>query len=406
MPRLATPTPHLVAAALGLALAGTALAAGDGGIKIGEGRLHPYFELEGRWNSNVLYSQSARTSDLILHFRPGFKLEVPGQMVAVDLDANVDWNQYLGLQSRQTTDLSKLYANATLGLGVNRNGALGLELTDGFRRSDTTPSLSIGAAVISDLNDLEVKVPIRPGGGALMLTLGGSWILESFEALTSAAGCTTSPLCDPAQVSRYGYSQYGGQAEANWKFLPKTALVLDGGYFTRQPTNTTASVAVSGWRIAGGLAGLVTPRFATTIKGGYGATTAGPTHSTWLADVEVEYVTPGPVGARLGYVHDYHADPGIDYAVYGFHRVYAQGKLLVAGRLTLRITGDWERAEYVQNAATAQILHVEPAVDFEVLRWLVLTAGNATTFRTASVTTIPAFNYTQNETYLRATFTY
>jgi len=406
MPRLATLTQRLVVAATGLLLAGPALAAGDSGIKIGEGRLHPYLELEARWNSNVLYSQSARTSDLVLHFRPGFKLEVPGQMLAVELDANVDWNQYLGLGSEQTKDLSKLYANATLGLGVNRNGTVGLEVTDGFRRSDTTPSLSIGAAVISDLNDLELKVPMRPGGGALTLTLGGNWILESFEPLAPTPGCTSDPLCDPATISQYGYNQYGGNAEVNWKFLPKTALVLAGNYFTRQPTNTAASLAVSGWRALGGLAGLVTPRFAAAAKGGYGSTTAGPKYSTWLADVEVEYVTPGPIGARLGYVHDYHADPGIDYAVYGFHRVYIQGKMLFAGRLTLRITGDWQRVEYVQNAATAQIAHVEPAVDFEVMRWVVLTAGWAATYRTASVTSVPAFNYTQNETYLRATFTY
>jgi len=405
MPRLATLTLALVAAATGLLAAGPALAAGDSGIKIGEGRLHPYLEVEGRWNSNVLYSQSNRTSDLILHFRPGFKLDVPGQMFAVDLDANVDWNQYLGLESKQTKDLSRLYANATLGLGVNRNGTLGLELTDGFRRSDTTPSLSIGAAVVSDLNDLEVSVPIRPGGGALMLTLGGNWILESFEPLTSAAGCT-DPLCDPAQVSKYGYNQYGGQAEVNWKFLPKTALVLSGNYFTRRPTDTSVSLAVGGWRANGGLAGLVTPHLAVTLKGGYGSTTEGPKYSTWLADVSAEYVTPGPVGARLGYVHDYHADPGIDFAVYGFHRVYIQGKLLVAGRLTLRITGDWQRVEYVQNAATAQVAHVEPAADYEVMRWVVLTAGYAATYRTASVTTVPAFNYTQNEVYLRVAFTY
>lgn len=397
---------HLVIAATGLLLAAPATGAGDSGIKVGEGRLHPYLELEGRFNSNVLYSQSVRTSDLILHFRPGFKLEVPGQMFAVDLDANVDWNQYLGIDSKATKDLSKLYANATLGLGVNRNGTVGLEATDGFRRSDTTPSLSIGAGVISDLNDFELKVPIRPGGGTLMLTLGGNWILETFEPLVSTAGCTTDPLCNPATISQYGYSQYGALAEANWKFLPKTAVVLNGSYFTRQPTNTTVSLAVSGWRATGGLAGLVTPRFAATLKGGYGSTTAGPKYSTWLADVEAEYVTPGPVGARIGYVHDYNADPGVAYAVYAFHRFYLQGKLLVAGRLTLRLTGDWERVEYVQNAATAQIAHLEPAVDYELMRWVVLTAGYAATYRTASVSTVPAFNYTQNETYLRATFTY
>ncbi len=406
MPRLATLTRQLVVAATGLLLAAPALAAGENGIKVGEGRLHLYFDFEAEWNSNVLYSQSQRTPDVILHYRPGFRLGVPGQMYAVDLDANVDWNQYLGVVSAQTKDLSYLAANVALGFGVNRNGNIGLEVTDAFTRSDTTPSLSIASSVVSDLNDLRLTVPFRPGGGALTLSLGGRWLVESFEPQNPTAGCTSTPSCDPAQVSQYGYNQYGALAEVNWKFLPKTALVLDGNYFSRQPVNTTVSLPVSGWRAAAGLAGLVTPHLAVTAKGGYGGTIEGPKYSTWLADLGAEYVTSGPVGARLGYLHDFQADPGIDYAVYGYHRVYLQGKMLVGGRLTLRITGSWEYVDYVQNDATGQIINIAPAADFEVVRWFVLTAGYSLTFRTSSVTSVPSFNYAQNVVFLTASFTY
>src|SRR5512132_3356813 len=115
----------LLAAFLALAAAPAGASPGNG-IRLGgaEGRLHPYLDLEARWDSNVNFATSTPAlegatpqgkvlGDLILHVRPGFTLKVPGELVAVELDANADWAQYLGLEDPDTRDLSKLYASAS-----------------------------------------------------------------------------------------------------------------------------------------------------------------------------------------------------------------------------------------------------------------------------------------------------
>jgi hypothetical protein len=411
MSRLATLAKHVAVAAIGLSTPTLTPAAGDG-IRVGEGRLHPYFEVEGRYDSNVLYATTgaARTPDLILHFRPGFTLNVPGPSLAVDFDGNVDWNQYLGVSSASTKDLSRLQASATLGLGVNRQGRLGLELTDSFQRSDRTPSLSLGSAAVSNYNTLRLAVPFRPGGGALAVTVGGHWQLESFEPLLQGIQCdaAVNPSCDTALVSKYGYNEVGGNAEARWLFLPRTALVLDGGYFARIPNDTSVSLSVKGMRLWAGLAGLVTPHIAATVKGGYGDTfgSADITYRTWLANVEVEYVSQGPVGLRLGWVRDYHADPGTDLSLYGSHRIYLDGRLLMAGRIAFRASAQWERLSYARIDSSSQIARLEPSVDYELMRYLYLGAGYALTWRSSSLGNVPAFDYSKNEFYLKVRVTY
>ena len=153
----------LLVAFLALAAAPAGASPGNG-IRLGgsEGRLHPYLDLETRWDSNVYYAtETGVVGDLILHVRPGFSLKVPGELVAVDLDANVDWAQYFGLQESTTKDLSQLYASATLGLAVNRRGTIGLELDDQFRRDPSTSSFVFEGAVISNKNFLSLRVPWR-----------------------------------------------------------------------------------------------------------------------------------------------------------------------------------------------------------------------------------------------------
>src|SRR5690242_5142012 len=87
-----------------LALGGTASAQdaaaaspllGGNGIKVGSGRLHPYFDLETRLDSGVGYFAPANgeaapsglspdlSGDFAMHFRPGFKLEVPSSQLAL-----------------------------------------------------------------------------------------------------------------------------------------------------------------------------------------------------------------------------------------------------------------------------------------------------------------------------------
>lgn len=410
MPRLATTLRLALAAALA-ATAPAARAAGDLGFKIGEaGRLHLKLEVAGAWDSNVFYSRvGTPVGGLVLDVIPGLELQVAGNSATLELKGDLDVKQYL---TQEAKDLSRVFGSASLGASLNRAGAVGVELTDTFAHSDKTPSLSVAQAVISNHNDLRLAVPMRPGGGALTLTLSGQWVKESFEEYVTATGCDPllNPTCVPGNIGAYGYNQYGGALEVRWKFLPRTALVLDGNYFQRTPDDATLSREVRGLRVNAGLAGLVTTRLAVTVKGGYGTAFDSPglSYSTWLANVEVQYVTQGPVGAKLGYLHDFRADPGAGYSVYGLHRIYLDGKMLLAGKLTLRAAVSWDSLEYAVNGVTTSILSLAPAVDYEVMRWIYVGASYTLTARTAGglAGPVPAFDYTRHVAGARVVFAY
>lgn len=411
VPRL-TSWLRLVAAAAALAApALPARAAGDQGFKIGEaGRLNLKLELVGQYDSNVFYSNAgAPVSGWVVDAIPGFEMQVAGNTLTAKLAGNLDLKQYV---TKEAQDLSRVFGNASLGAGVNRDGAIGLELNDAFSHSDQTVSLSVAQAIIANYNDLRLAVPVRPGGGALTLTLSGQWVRESFETYVLAVGCdpTVNPTCLAGNIGAYGYNEYGGTAEVSWKFLPRTAVMLGGNYFQRSPDDTAVSLEVRGLRVSGGLAGLVTTHLAVTLKGGWGTAFDSPgfNYSTWLGNAEVQYVTQGPLGAKLGYLHDFRADPGSAYAVYALSRAYLEGRVQMAGRLTIRGTLGWDSLDYVINHVTSSIVSVAPAVDYQIMRWVSAGASYTLTSRSSSglPSPVPAFDYTRHLVALRVVFVY
>ncbi len=409
-------TARLLAAFLAVAPAAAEASAGNG-IRLGgsEGRLHPYLEVEGRWDSNVYYTGTSSVGDLILHLRPGFKLEVPGDAVSVDLDAVLDWAQYLGVDSSSTTDLSRAYGAATLGLAVNRNGTVGLQLDDRFARSANTQQWVFQGAVISNRNDLSVKVPWRPGGGALVLSLVGVWVLETYQPFTSC-GPGFNPACDPTTLDGVSYNELRGGAELRWKFLPRTSAVVEGSYFSHQPKDTAIAPELSGFEGRAGITGLVTPHVSATLKAGYmdarasgPALAAGPeSWSTWLATVEGEWRPTESASVRLGWDHGYGIDPGNVLSLYGADRALLDARYTVGGRYGARLGASYEHRVYAfQTTADGDLVHVEPALEAALSRWLNLTLAYAYTSRTSSfAAAAPGFDYTKNEVWLRVALTY
>ena len=380
------------------------------GIRLGgsEGRLHPYLELEGRYDSNVAFTAPGTSvGAFILHVRPGFTLDSPGEQVAVDLKGNLDWEQVLGDQS----DLSNLYGAASLGVGINRRGQVGLELEDAFQRSTSNTAMTLGTAVISNSNELSVKVPWRPGGGALVTTAYGDWKLETYEPFDKTALCAAGQ-CNTADLAKQGYSTITAGLDSRWKFLPRTAALLQGEYFVHEPQDLQFGDHGSGIRLWTGLAGLFSAHLAGTLKGGYGDTfgSFGVPFSTWLANVEVEWLPVETTGLKGGYVHDYDADPGKN-SLYSTHRLYVEGHTLLEGRYTLRFTGSYEHRNYEQQSSTtADLFTLEPMAEAELARWLRAGLGYAYTKRTTSfppgAPALPGFAYDKNEVYIRFTGTY
>ena len=401
-----------LAGLLACALASPAEAGPGNGIRLGgsAGRLHPYLELEGRYDSNLVFTADGeQESGFVLHVRPGITLESPSERAAVDFRAHLDWAQYLG----ESSDLSRLFGDAALSVGLNRRGSLGLELADVFRRSSSTQNLTLGYAVVSNTNDLRVSVPFRPGGGAFVTTVTGRWRLETFEPFVKGALCAGgTPACDEAEVAQLDYSDVTGGLDLRWKFLPKTAAVLQGEYWRRLPSNTDMGREISGYRGWAGVAGLFSARLAGTIRGGYGSASLSPgSLSTWLANVELEWIPMETASVKAGYLHDLGADPGATGA-YTSHRGYADARVLLAARYTAQLSASYERRAYdgVLLVEAADLLTVTPSVDLELARWLTAGAGVSYTKRTSELAVgapaLPGYDFSKTEAFLRVRGTY
>jgi len=393
----------LVAAAL------PALAEPGNGIRFGgaEGRLHPYLELQAGYDSNVFIRAAGAdpVGDAVLHVRPGFKLEIPSPRLAADLDAALDWAQYLGLSDSGSKKLSRLYADAKLGLKLNPRGTLGLQLDDTYRLSNRPQSLTAPGNVVSSYNALELRAPWRPGGGALSVTASGSWALEAYQTLLrGSCASDNTALCD---VSRYGYNHLGAGLALAWHFLPRTSLVAEGSWFHRVPDNNTLAVDASGWRAQGGVTGLVTSHFAATVKGGWGSTlsvTPGSGMATWLAAVEGEWLPSETTSLKVGWAHDFSVDPGVP--VYETHRALLNGRMLLGGRLSLGLRASGDLLLY-SGGGTTVLLQGGPVVGLELTRWLrtELSAGYINRDSSSEIEPV-VVSYDKVEGWLKVTATY
>ncbi len=399
-----------------LVLAASAGASPGNGIRLGGSvaRLHPYVELETRYDSNLTFSeQQEAVSGGILHIRPGLTLDSPGEKAAVNLKAELDWAQYLG----ENSDLSRLYGDAQLGVGVNRRGSIGLELSDAFRRSSSSSMLTLPAAVVENSNVLEVGVPWRPGGGAFVATLSGGWTLETFEPFSKGNFCDPanpaagSPECDQSLLSDLGYSDVRGGLDLRWRFLPRTAAVLEGEYWKRLPANEEFGAKASGWRGRGGVAGLFSAHLAGTLEGGWGSVSDAPgSLSSWLANAELEWIPYETASVKGGWVRDVGVDPGQN-AGYRSDRGYLDGHVLFAGRFTPQLKASYEHREYPESGGfAADLIVVEPSLDLELARWLRVGAGAAYTRRTsdlpAGTPALPGFDFHKTEAFARVRGTY
>ena len=404
---------RLMVAGLLLGTSTTALAGAGNGIRIGgaDGRLHPFVELEGRYDSNVYVATvgGAAVSDEIVHVRPGVTLTIPGDTTSIDFMGLLDWAQYLGTSDSATKDLSALFAEARLGVGVNRKGTVSLELTNLFRRSDQPQALSLGAGVISNYNALDVRVPYHPGGGALTLGLGAGWSLETYENRFSGYYCTpTDPACNANTIGKLGYNQISANADVAWHFLPRTSALLEGSYFKRLPNDSAYGTDAAGYRATAGVTGLITPHLAATAKVGYGATTGvAPALSTWLVLAQGEWLPTEVASVKCTYAHDFAVDPQV---AYDLNRAAVDAKYLAAGRLALGLHAGWERLGYASTSATTTILVASPSVGYEFARWMRGEVAYAYTDRSSTGLTalafLPAPDYTKSEAWLKLAFTY
>ncbi len=386
------------------------------GIKVGEGRIHPYFDLELRFDSAARFSTAGTAlAELLMHFRPGVRLELPSQAVLLNLDANVDYVWYTGILSPGSQQLSRLQADASVDAAFNKTGTVEVDIGDHFMRSDRTTNAAIGVGVISLFNEARLAVPVHPGGGALEVAPGVAWAVEFFEPISNLTvpGCS-DPTCTAAALAGMAYNNFHFDLDGRWRFLPKTALVVDTGFDFRTYANPAANTSAYLLRLEVGLAGLLTSKLALVAKLGWGhdlsarAATEPATAKTLIAHAELTYLMSDTSSIKAGYLRT--LEPVPTFGVYGDDRGYVEARFLFAGRLTAHLYGAFDYLTFYasptaptgRNDSNAT---VDVGVDYQFYAWLIAGVGYDLSIRNSTLS-VATLNYPRHEAYLRLTLTY
>jgi len=396
----------------------------NNGIRIGPGRLHPYFDLEGRYDSAAIYVPSASDPnalelkpEILMHFRPGFRLDVPGTDVTFGLNGYYDYVWYTGLLTSGSSSASRSEAGADMHAEINREGAVEFDVADRFARSDRPQDIGLGVAVISLYNQLRLVAPIHPGGRAFEVRPHGEYAVEFFSGYSGIpAGigpCPPGTNCTSltSDPSASDYQNYAGGLDIHWKFLPQTALVFESNfegrsYFHPEGVNGSPAPVAPGkiLKLLAGAQGLVTPKIQAILKAGYAIGFDGAA-STFIGQAEMTW-NPNELSAlTLGVLRDVNNAVGAASAT--DLRFYLNTKTFLIGRLGLHGNFSYDLIAFTQGRGqNDQLFTVDLGPDYAIARWFILSAGYVFTKRSSDYAQSLPLNYSRNEAYLRLTFTY
>ncbi|HEX8700603.1 MAG TPA: hypothetical protein VF815_17265 [Myxococcaceae bacterium] len=409
----------LVLVVLGPAVAGAQappVAAGGNGLKVGDGRLHPFFTLETRLDTGVGYFLDDETpapddvredlsSEVVLRLRPGLRLEVPSSKVAFNATAQAEYVMLTGLLEPQSTYGSRFEGEANLSAHFNPEGKVSFVLADQFVRSDQTRNAALGAGVLSLFNELRASVPVRPGGGAIEVVPEAAWAVEFFSPIGLAipVGCVEG-VCDPVQVNQFDYNNLRIGVDGRWLFLPKTAVVLDTDLDFRTYFEGTSPNALL-LRAMAGLAGLVSPKIAVTAKAGWAHDFGQVGSSTLIAQLEGTWLYSPTMTFKGGYYRT--LNPVAAYGLFSDNRVYAEARTLFGGKLVLHGFAAVDLLSFAGETAPRDdtVFSLDVGPEYQFKPWLVGAAGWLMSSRSSSLGGT-GVNFTRNEFYLRLTLIY
>ncbi len=386
------------------------------GIKVGEGRLHPFLEVDGRYDSLVGFfaidqatGAPLPSGEIILHARPGVRFDLQTPSTFVNFNGAVEYLWFTGLLSPGARALSRFHANVGLDARFNVDGPVEVQIGDNLVRSDRTQNPVVGVGVMSLFNNLYLAVPIHPGGRALEVTPRVGWSVEFFDPLLTGLvqGCAdpNDITCNPNRVSDMNYNNVNFGLNGRWKFLPKTAIVLDANLDWRTYVNAAVNVPATILRVQAGIAGLVSPRIAVTLLAGYGGNLAPTTAQTaslhtFLATAEVSYTVSEQSRVALGYMRTAAPVPALGTMIND--RGYLRGGLsLLSGRVILNGQLAADSFTYMTTAARSDFLiSLSAGPTVVVTSWFDVGASYSLGFRTSSVTSA-TLNFARHEAMLR-----
>jgi len=247
------------------------------GVKVGEGRLHPFIELDahqvynpGRFSPEAFDAgvPSKYRNDFYFVIRPGVDFKLPSPKLDINANAYVERQDYVNAR-----DFSSWQGGLGGNLHWNKEGPLQLRVSQMLSRTAQPGNQTFTLRFNHWTNSTGLGVDLIPGGGALKISADMNIFVDSYDH--QQPGSTQQ---FPAAL--LNNQRYTPTVRAAWDFLPKTSIFLEGTTtFTNFDTSsTTNGVNGDSWIYSGfaGLNGQVTPKISAMAKVGYTGITAKP----------------------------------------------------------------------------------------------------------------------------------
>jgi hypothetical protein len=238
----------------------------SGGVRVGEGvYLRLSILAEAGYDSNVFYNDLAKVDSPTLQVTPRVELNNTARgdgqgapPFQFGLAASLLYREYL---SDDTTVRTQRAFNPTISghLAYVPSQAFSIAATDSYSRLEDAPYVPGGGTIQRDLNTGILDTRFTPGGGRLQNTIRYTNTLDLFAAESAAF------------ANRMVHDLLLG---VSWKWLPKTALYVEGAIGYIHLLNHDQAVAQlksdsKPYRALAGIRGLVTPKTSLNLGVGY-----------------------------------------------------------------------------------------------------------------------------------------
>lgn len=268
----------------------SAQSSGSLGFKLSDdnrARLHPFVDIDTHWVSNPGRLYVPGPSDLESSGRLGFDLLYPSDVLELRGDGQIAWNQYWGVVSQGTRNFSNLSGRLASDAIINKEGNVELRINETFVRSADPGNQTVTERLLHLNGQLGIAADIKPGGGALMITLGAGGFYDYYDRHQATV---IDGILDNGRLIP--------EMRVSWKFLPKTAVFVEGTaqitWFNNAPLNSLGLLNVDSGNLMtfAGLAGNLTRKIVLMAKAGYGNTLLfnGPYNlQTFVGKIELTY---------------------------------------------------------------------------------------------------------------------
>jgi hypothetical protein len=262
---------------------------------------------------------------------------------AVDfrLGVGTSYREYLH-DDEDVKDLRALDLEADGRATFNPRGLAYFKVFEQFARLQQPRNSEGPFQITRDRNRLGAELGVRPGGGTIVTALGYEYDFEIYEEALESESVGDPPR--PAEVGNPDSTWHVLTGSAKWRFLPKTAAILDASYSLYDKDNATLSGTglpayqdSTALRIQGGLIGLLTPKLTTTLKVGWGRANydGEDDFRGVIGQAALQWRPSDLTRLSLGYERDFSDSVAANFFV--DHRLYAALEQRIAGRWTLSV---------------------------------------------------------------------